>query len=353
MGRTVGIMLDHQTFKGIPRRQTGYERISLYNRSAKLLRLTPFYMSIQQTGNRQAIGYKWENNRYILQKQALPRVIHNRALTMNPVLKRKLKAITKSSTIFNRVNRFSKYQINRLLQRNEALRSYVPATFPYTQGNLAAAMKRYSSLFIKPTSGSVGIGIMKLNKTGNNQWAVHWKRGAPTRTSAAQAMAFINRQIGKQSYLIQETIPLAAYQGRPYDIRVTVQRNGSGTWQVSGMIGKVAAKGQHVTNVAKGGTVRRVEELLVASGFSSAKKMNEIRRASLQIANYVSKHLPHLADIGLDMAVTKQGRIRFIELNGRDQRYAYQTAGMHETFFRTYLTPLQYAKGLLDSRSQR
>lgn len=352
MKRTVGILLDESAFRGIPSGHTGHEQLSCYNRSGEKLGLTPFYMTLRRTEKNFATGYAYAAKRYRLQRRPLPRVVHNRSLKMTPGLKAKLNRLARASIVFNRINRFSKYRIHCILARNSALVPYLPRTWKYTRSNLARAMGSSSALYVKPTSGSVGDGIMKIGKIPGKkgQWQIFWKKGKPATASAAGAAAFLQRIIGRQSYLIQEAIPLATWKGRPYDIRVTVQKNGSGQWQVTGMIAKIAAPGRHVTNVAKGGTARRCEELFQAGGLPVGRTTERIKHASLQIAQQLGHSLPHLADIGLDMGVDRHGSVKFIEMNGRDQRYSFKKAGMGDTFYQTYATPIKYAKRLLERR---
>ncbi|MBP1155781.1 MULTISPECIES: YheC/YheD family protein [unclassified Paenibacillus] len=210
-------------------------------------------------------------------------------------------------------------------------------------------MNECSELYVKPTSGSIGNGIIKIKKKSSGNWTIYWKKEKHLQKSLRKTFAFIEQKVGPQNYLIQEAIPLATYHGRPYDLRVSVQRGRTGEWQISGMVGKVAAAGRHVTNVAKGGKVKRGEKLFRHSGLSVESMKKEVNRASLEIANYLGDQLPHLADIGLDMGVTRNGSVKFIEMNGRDQRITFKKAGMRSTFFDTYLTPIQYAVFLMKS----
>ncbi|MGO4275806.1 YheC/YheD family protein [Paenibacillus sp. TAF58] len=48
------------------------------------------------------------------------------------------------------------------------------------------------------------------------------------------------------------------------------------------------------------------------------------------------------------MGVDLNGRIKLIEVNGRDQRYEFKQLKMNQTFNNTYETPLRYAKFLLN-----
>lgn len=348
MRTTVGVLLDLETYLGIARGRTGIERLALYNKAGKMHGLRPFYMCLEHVKGKSALGYYYENNAYRLVRRSIPRVTHNRAISLSPYLRRKLKELSQSSIVFNRQNRYDKHRIHQLLYANYSLRKYLPDSIKYSRENLEDSMKKYYSLFIKPTNSSVGDGIIKISKLENGEWNLYWMKGKPMLISKKQVISFIAKKVGKQNYMIQEAIQLATYNERPYDLRISVQRGGSGQWQVTGMIGKVAASGRHVTNVAKGGKVKRCEQLFESSSFDSIEMKQELQQASLAIAQYIGVKLPHMADIGLDVGVDQDGQIKLIEINGRDQRYTFKKAGLDTTFYRTYETPMRYAKFLLN-----
>lgn len=350
---TVGILVDRQTFKGIPSRRTGNERLALYNKAADELDLRLFYMSLDHLGSRSASGFIYRKKTYKLERRPIPEVTHNRVITFSSKENGKLKQLSQASYLFNRQNRYDKYRIYKLIYQNPTLRAYLPVSMPFTPEQLQSAMKNYSSLYIKPTNSSVGEGIMKLKKHKSGKWLFYWKKGSPKLLSRKKAVTTITRYVGKLRYMIQEAIPVATYKGRPYDIRVSVQRGSTGSWQVIGMIGRIAATGRHVTNVAKGGKVKKVEELFRASGFEPEQMASAIREASMQIMSYLSGKLPQLADVGLDIGVDRQGAIQLIEINGRDQRYSFKKAKMRSTFYRTYETPMKYAKYILNQKASK
>ncbi|MDF2670908.1 MAG: endospore coat-associated protein yheD [Paenibacillus sp.] len=354
MDQRVGILLDHKMYKGIQRNKTGYEHIGLYNKAAKELHLEPFYMSLLQMGKKSALGMTYDGKRYRLARKQFPKVTHNRAITLKSSLIAKLKNLAAASLVFNRLNRFSKHRIHNIVASSPSLRAYLPRTVKYSKENLIQAMHVHSSVFIKPTSGSVGDGIIKLSRgDDSSSWSLYIKKGKPLRKGRKSAQAFIHRFIKGKSYIIQEAIPLATYNGSPYDLRVSVQRGDKGEWQVTGIVGKVAAKGRQVTNVAKGGKVRKCEELFQASGFSVTDTKHHIGRVALQLAHHLGRKLPHLADIGFDIGLDKSGNIKLIEMNGRDQRITFKKAKLTKTFYRTYFTPMQYAKYLLVNKQNR
>ncbi|WP_171685862.1 YheC/YheD family endospore coat-associated protein [Paenibacillus planticolens] len=347
MRNVVGILLDRKTYAGIQRKQTGYEQIDLYNRVAETLGIKLFYMYLQQPKGNTVIGLYVENDTYRLTRLPIPKVIHNRAMSLKPDLHTRLKRLARSSLIFNRQNRYDKLRIHKLLHTKMSLRKHLPVTLAYTRTHLLEAMERFPAFFVKPTNSSIGQGIIKLSKEADDTWRLFWSKSQPRLVSKEKALAYIQEKIGKQSYLIQQAIPLATYENRPYDLRVSVQRGEKGKWQVSGIAGKVAAPGRKVTNLAKGGEARRCEELFAGSGFQPEDMKAEIEKVSLRIAEILGARLPILADVGLDLGVDQTGHIWFIEVNGRDQRYEFKKLKMDETYYRTYETPLVYAKYLL------
>lgn len=145
------------------------------------------------------------------------------------------------------------------------------------------------------------------------------------------------------------------FRGQPFDLRVSVQRGAMGQWQVTGIVAKVASKRCFLTNVAQGGTVYRLEPILIAEYPHLQPKavIKGIEQFSLQVAEHLGNHLPHMADLGLDVGITIEGFPMLIECNGKDQRYSFREAGMLQEWKATYDNPMAYARYLLDCSSAK
>ncbi|CAH1195889.1 Endospore coat-associated protein YheD [Paenibacillus allorhizoplanae] len=347
MSSVIGILLDRKTYLGILRKQTGYEHIDYYNQAAVELGMIPFYMCLKHVKTKSALGLCFENQKYTLKRMPIPKVIHNRAMTLSPTSQQKLQAIAKISQVFNGQNRHDKLYIHRLLRASTESSAFLPHAMKYSRENLVKAMSRYVSFFVKPTNSSVGKGVLKVSVMPDQIWQVWWSNQLPRQLAEQQTIDFIDEKVNGQSYLIQETIPLSMYEGRPYDLRVSVQRGDKGQWGVTGIAGKVAADGRHVTNLAKGGEAVRCEKLFLNNGFDPVVKRKQVEEAALQIAESLSLQIPSISDVGMDMGIDHQGAIWLIEVNGRDQRYQYKHLNLNKTFYRTYETPMLYAKYLL------
>ncbi|MCY9662048.1 hypothetical protein P5G65_30600 [Paenibacillus chondroitinus] len=97
MGATVGVLLDLKTYRGIAKGRTGNERIALYNRAGNKCGIKPFYMCLNYVNGKSALGYFYANPKYKLVRKSIPRVTHNRAITLTPYLKKKLNQLSRYS----------------------------------------------------------------------------------------------------------------------------------------------------------------------------------------------------------------------------------------------------------------
>jgi len=357
MGRKfVGILLNSGMYRGIPRLKTGQESLSNYEEAASLYGLTPCFLRLEDIDAQAGLGYAFlkENQGYRRKVLPLPGVIHNRAIYNqgNSGMKRLLR---KGPVIFNECNRYGKDVIHALLEQHADLRPFLPVT-EQGIGGLKEMMLRFPDLILKPCRGSVGNGVMRLTRKEGGRWNWSYMSSSIRKWMTVTVdQAALPRQLlmrlSAVPYLVQERIPLAEVSGRPFDLRVTVQRGWGGEWQVTGLFAKLAPQGGFVSNIARGGEA-------VRSGFALEQAFPRPQAAnlrmsagslSLTIARVLEQSLPRLADIGLDIGITGDGRLFFIECNGRDQRYGFHKAGLTEIWKDSYTRPMSYARYLLEN----
>ncbi|MDQ0496143.1 YheC/YheD family endospore coat-associated protein [Paenibacillus brasilensis] len=356
----VGVMLNPATYRGIPAMKTRYESIANYEDAGLSYGLIPCFLHLEEihiaTGTCRA--FVKHGNEYRQMTLPLPPVIHNRTLYRHNENARDINRLVKKGIyIFNEQNRFRKDHIHAILQEDPLLRIHLPKTL---QGNLSSIhtlMEQIGDVVIKPSSGSVGRGIMRLRRS-HGHWTLQCahpampERWSTLRLHGGELPLFLHKRLLHVPHIVQETIPLALCDDRPFDIRVTVQRGYGGVWGVTGMFAKIAPSHTFVSNVAQGGTARSLLEVLsqaqAVQTSNTARLMNELERLSLQIVHRLAQNLPRLADVGLDLGITQEGKVFFIECNGRDQRYGFSQAGMNNVWKETYTQPMAYARWLLE-----
>jgi hypothetical protein len=359
----VGILVNDSIFRGIPRGRTAFERISFYEIAAKEYDVTPVYFRLRDLNLRggSVRGLVRENGVYKLRTFPMPAVIHNRAMYFhNPRAYRKLEKLcaVKGIVVFNRWNRYNKWYVHKLLMEKEELRPHLPETEKASVASVRALSSKHDAVIVKPSSSSIGKGIMKVERErAGRRWRLTYpagtRRGITIWKSvrySSRVPAALLRRIRHKPYVAQQRLDLATYQGRPFDMRVSVQRGITGGWQMTGIAVKVARKNVFVTNVAQGGKVYRLEEVLSEHPhLNPAEVRHSIETFALSAAEHLSTRLPHLSDIGFDIGITPEGYPVFIEMNLRDLRYSFREGGMMEEWKRTYANPLGYARYLLDT----
>lgn len=344
----VGILLDWEVMQKAIRGAKSYEHLPYYAEIGKELGMEPVFFHPRHVNvqARTVIGYLWNNGKLVPQTMKIPRVIHNRVLTGDAASRRVIQYLSRTRKVFNGLVVRHKGKVHRILWKNPALRRYLPHTAPYSRETLLKFLNLYQVVYVKPAVGSVGIGVVRIERTGNRYRFV--ASGHRHSLTKRQLIVKLSRWVANRSFLIQQGVPLALYGGRTFDIRVSVQKDGDHQWRVSGMVAKVANQTNKLSNLSRGGRAVSISQAL-APTFSSAEQervKEGIERAAVEIAKQYSSHFPSLADLGMDMGVDQQGNPYLIEVNVRDQRYSFYKAGELEMFKDTYRRPLEYAKSL-------
>jgi hypothetical protein len=355
----LGVFVNDKMYSRIPKGDTKYEAIQYYLEAGRRYGLTPCFFRLQDMvpGAAYIKAYVPTPKGYEPRQIPAPKVIHNRAIYNTQKEFRRLEALEQTGThIFNRWNRFGKLFVHNTLMKDASLRPHLPGTLPATVDNIKKMMALYDEIIIKPDRSSIGRGVMMLART-SGRWKLHYPQSLSVKNKTWRCIPFrsklpslLIKRLSAMDYIVQQRLPLATYRGRPFDMRVSVQRNATGQWQITGIVAKVAAASKFITNVAQGGKVHKLENILAEEyGHLQADTIfNSIADFSLRTANQLSQQLPHLADLGLDVGITSSGFPVYIECNGKDQRYSFREANMMEEWKSTYYNPVAYAKYLLD-----
>lgn len=223
-------------------------------------------------------------------------------------------------------NMRGKLRVCNYLLGDAGLRKYVPRTLAFNRSNLAIMAGSYSSVYVKPDVGSLGIGICKVSQSGSGYEleAIEGKRQWRAFFETADGLYHRIVKLKRGKMIIQKGISLDRVKGRPYDIRVMVQRKPGGSWVCTGFMVKVGAANKIVTNYYQGGDISTLHDLHKKLGLASEERSRRERKLSdtaLQIARLLSSKRSGMQEMGIDFAYDKSGRLWVLEVNSNHPQF--------------------------------
>ena len=220
-----------------------------------------------------------------------------------------------------------KWETYEALIKDPLAKQYLPKTERFTSlDQLGPWLRNYQTVFIKPARGSLGMGIVKISRLARGFRYHRIRMGGGSRAGVCDSLrkleARLRSFLPRRSLIIQQGLHLARYGGRPYDIRVMVQKTPRGNWVCTNMIARVASAGSAVSNVAEGGTMVSVRKAIRGSlRINSRAATRRIRRGARIIARALETQLgQEFGEFGVDMALDRRGRLWLIEVNAKPGR---------------------------------
>ncbi len=351
MSSCVGVLVDRRTLLRALRNRSTYERIAFYRSIAtEELGIDIIVFSVDGIRERRnkVTGYVPTSNGWRKTTTTIPKVIHKRVLYRQSAPLKTLRRLQRRrGTLFvNPLRIQNKADMNKALTGDPAVAAHIPPTQALRWRPLIQALEAGTSIIIKPRIGSVGQGILRIEPTSGGRFKV------TSRTTRVHTRAGLRKRLrarlGSGRYIMQHYLMLARVDDKPFDLRVPVQRDGSGAWRLPGMVAKVAGPHPFLTNLAKGGRAIPGRQAL-ESAFAPAdagRVVKSVNRLALNVAKAVAQSHPRAADLGLDIGVDQEGKAWLIEVNTRDQRITFFEAGLHDEFRTLYKNPLAYCAHL-------
>jgi hypothetical protein len=220
---------------------------------------------------------------------------------------------------------FNKWSLYKAL-RHTACQHFLPATVKLSDYASFRQMKtEHTALILKPIEGKAGIGMMKIEGNGPYTLFYQTKKQKTHKSfdNVFEVYKQVKRLTKKQKYLIQQAIPLATYQARPFDIRMLIQKDGTATWKISGIGVRIAGKKAISTHVPMGGRIESFNKV-ISHAFPQQKE--NIQHRLTQLALTCAKEIEEdtgkiLGEMSMDMGMDKEGKVWFFEANAKPQKF--------------------------------
>lgn len=260
----------------------------------------------------------------------LPNVIYNRIPYRHEEQSEDMQATITYLNQHKKIPMFNPHFFNKwTLYRNltpSSCQKYLPVTRKMADfATFREMVLKFSTIFLKPIEGKAGIGMMKIE--GKGPFILTYQTKQQKQRLSIRDLQQLYQQvkswIGNQAYLIQQGVALATYQGRPFDIRMLVQKNNTGNWNVSGIGVRVAGEKAISTHVPMGGRIENLDHVLTST-FPHQKNSlrQQLVRLGLQFAQEIERKIgAKHGEMSMDIGIDHRGKLWFFEANAKPQKF--------------------------------
>lgn len=248
---------------------------------------------------------------------------------------------------------YGKWQVYEILRHSPKMASHLPETLPFTMQAFLTLLKRDGSTILKPAAGTHGTGVIRIGSHGQRYSIVG--RNLQNQSFCKHVATlhdvkrFVKRFTAGRKFLVQTYLHLYTPDGDPYDVRVLVQKDGSGKWVTTGKAVRIGNKENITSNLHGGG--RAVSWSTFLSRYFTEEKRDLIESQIDEIVRhlppFLEQHHGRLTELGIDVGIDLDGKVWIIEVNSKPGRSVFRLTNDRTARLRSITLPVQYAHYLM------
>lgn len=249
---------------------------------------------------------------------------------------------------------FDKWDIHEYLQADDRSFTYLPEThLNPSHAKIKSLVDAYGQVFLKPTKGSLGIGIHEVEKSKESQgYNCRFHNGKTNRLRQFQTVeALMKQQFPEdkvEHILVQEGIERQRIGDRVFDFRIHTNKNTNDDWVIGAMAAKVAGPDSITTHVNHGGDVKTVQEV-----FKNVQRrkniVQQLKHAALNLSVVIEEATEGvIAEVGFDLGVDQHDNIWLFEANAKPGRHIFNHPKLQDADRVTRKLPMAYAVHLAE-----
>jgi hypothetical protein len=226
---------------------------------------------------------------------------------------------------------FDKWDVYDLLRGDDAFQ-YVPESYINPSADqIKSMLEKHRFIYLKPTGGSLGIGIYRLTYTPRRGYFARYRKNGKNVLIRFDKFEGLMRMLGTNSgrlnrYVAQQGIRLIEIDNCPIDFRFHMTKNGSNRWVVAAIGAKKAGKGSVTTHVRSGGQLMTPEQVMRQTyGARGEQVLEKARSTAVKLAEAIERNHHHrLGELGFDIGIDSSEKVWMFEANAKPGRSIFK-----------------------------
>ncbi len=211
-----------------------------------------------------------------------------------------------------------KMTVYRKLKKGGRFDSFLIPSYPVSSVRaVSRLLEQYGDVVMKPAMGRQGAGVLRIEKASDRY--IVTDRDVGQELNLLQFCQFVDERVAIQEHLIQPFIVSQTKDGNTYDLRLHVQKNGSGKWVITSIYPRIARANGVIPNLSGGGCTTMPKHFFEKEfGEDAAHMKDRLEQFALQLAAHMDDiYKDSFDELGIDVGLDQNRRIWLFELNWR------------------------------------
>lgn len=211
-----------------------------------------------------------------------------------------------------------KMKVYKKILRDKTFASYlIPSASVPNSSRVLTFLEKEPRAVFKSYTGNRGKSILFLEKDGSTY--IVKKGEEELRLNEDEFKNLVEPIIAKEKWLIQTYIQSRTKNGRAYDFRIHMQKNGEGEWELTLIYPRISSGKKLNSNISTGGTRGELISFLMEEFPNSWCLVKE------KLENFAYEFTSHFEglykkpfdELGIDVGFDENGRLWLFEVNSR------------------------------------
>ena len=283
----------------------------------------------------------------------IPSVIYDRCFGNHnrfqcKIIRKKCAMHSPTIKVLNAVVKLGKRRVYTLCGQISRFQDNLPKWDILRPDNIDALLEQFPIAYVKPNKLSKGKGVTKVSRTPfgflveQNRESKNYQHLC---ASPSEVLQDLEPYISSQGFMVvQEAIPLMTFQGHPFDFRLLLQKDKSGSWKKTGVAARISGEGSIISSPRSGGFVSTYDKVMAHLSEISRKDIaSSMLNLALDLAKTMDDVIGPFVELGFDLGVDINGKVKIIEVNGIPLKVSIQRLKNQKITRYAHENPIEYA----------